>query len=815
MSGAGTTFALEDALIGGTRPWAGNPPVGRGLVVEQGATARIDDVVVDGSQESGVVVYDPTTVFEAHHMVISRTQAVCPSPPPPPGVCELRFGEGLVVGYGATPLVAESAIVSNHHIGVACYDGLPTIRRSLVAWTEALPDGTGGFGMSVKPPGGLMVESSAIVGNRTIGIGVFDKGASLVATGSLIAGTEPPPGATGPSGYGVLVFGGGSVELTGCALVGNHFAGVSAEDDGTLLVARDTVVASTAPMTFPGGGASGGAGISVIGGACAVLERNAVVGNTEAGLMASGISMTANGTVIVGKDASVEATDNLFALTRPSPAPGREAAGVGVDAEIEVTLTGNALTGNHARGLSVTGDRSVTVATGNVIAGNALEASDYLGVRAGVFANGAARLTLEGSAVVDNGGGALRVANPRTRVTARGNVLGWSVPAPGLESTSLGYGCVIDDHASAELEGNAIVDNRVFGISVAAPVKEVTLTGNLVAGTWPRISDGVGGWGLAVGGGPSAEAAVVATGNSFVRNRVSGISVAGQGASLRASGNLVASSTSAGSSSPVAWGVSVDLGATATLLGNALVGNESGGLFAAESTVEANENLVTARIGGAIVDTGFAGIFGGNGAVIELARNAVVDSREFGVFGFAAGTTIGSTGDLVRDTLPGAAEGLHGAGYWLQEGASATLEGSVATGHHVAAVMVLLGADVTVTGSRLAGTAEGRVPERSTADLADGLSCFDATLHADGAVAEDNVRAGIAAWNCDGTVEASVARRNAIGLSIHGDPELQVDGLSQVFDNTTTDRSTDLLPMATEPTEPPPKPTAPGSPKDP
>ena len=87
------------------------------------------------------------------------------------------------------------------------------VSDSLIAATESMPfDPVSGYGASAVVGASMTLDRCAVVDNQAIGVLSSDASASVVLSGSLIAGTKPQPGGV-TWGLGVCAVEGASLTL--------------------------------------------------------------------------------------------------------------------------------------------------------------------------------------------------------------------------------------------------------------------------------------------------------------------------------------------------------------------------------------------------------------------------------------------------------------------------------------------------------------------------------------------------------------------------------------------------------------------------
>lgn len=240
--------------------------------------------------------------------------------------------------------------------------------------------------------------------------------------------------------------------------------------------------------------------------------------------------------------------------------------------------------------------------------------------------------------------------------------------------------------AHATVARCAILANREVGVSAEGPGTELVLSDTVVADTLPADTLNVG-YGLMVSGG----AVTTATGDALVANRQAGVQVHGSGSHLSLSSSLLAETQPAPGEESVV-GVAVVQGATAELVGSAIVETLGYGLFIAGpgTSVEATGNLVRGSGGGARsgVALQVGGVVAQAQAAVVLTGNMIVANEVAGVHLAGEGTTAALLGNLVADNRLDIDDHASGYGVWVDQGSHAVLEGNAIVGNQAYGVEV-------------------------------------------------------------------------------------------------------------------------------
>ena len=597
------SLVVTGSLIEATQPLPGSLTFGRGLVIQDGAHAIIEDTVLRDHHDVGIVVSGAATVAEITRVVVADTQ---------PRASDLTGGRGLSVHTGAHLTLSSSALVGNHDRGVFVAAGAELLASGdLIAGTGVrASDGGGGSGLLVQAATASL-EHSSLVGNHRHGIMVSSPGAALVASGVLVAATEAPPEGDDQA-WGLFVDKGTSATLTGSAIVDNRDVGVLVGLEGATLEAAGNVIARNG-LLAPGPSSA----VDIEWGASAHLVGNAIVDNRGTGLRAYDPEGTAGGAAT-----TVETEGNLIAGTIPGAHEAGRGRGVQVELGARVTLVGDVLRGNHEVGLLAVGATAEATAIGCVIADTRpVPGEPY--TAAGAWVTLGARLTLQQSAVLGNQDMGIFVSGLGSALDVTESVVARTVAA-SLEAMR-GSGVVVHE-GEVLLHGCAIVDNQAAGLMAVEaltglrPDTPIHVADSLIARSAPaRGAEGAGiglyAWGrhvhLAVSGsvvrGSSAAgvaaiyATVDLTGSLIAGTRMgamTGVERLGDGivavyADLTADGLRVEGNDRVGVLVHESWGL---------ISGSQITGNQMGvvlqdvigSVLGEDNTVEGNDaNIVT------------------------------------------------------------------------------------------------------------------------------------------------------------------------------------------------------------------------------
>ena len=460
----GTEVTLTDSLVEHTLPRQSDGRFGRGATAENGAKLTLIDTALVKNHEQGVVAIQDATKLTMTNSLVEDTL---------PSEANAEFGEGVVVAAGAELTLLGTAILGNHFAGVSVQEteAEVTITGNLIEGTLCQQsDGTGGVGVGVLEAK-LTLGESAIVANQINGLDVIGTRSKVTATGALIEGQ---------GGVGIRVYFGATLTLDRSAVVENRGQGISASHAHTNMTATGSLVAGTLPMADAGLGD----GVTVIEGAHATLEANAIVVNRDGGLG------------VQNEGTEVTATGNLIAGTLPAESDSWYGRGVDVNRGAMLVLDANAIVENHDVGLFVGSDGTILTAMRNLIEGTLPNDSNKRSGR-GVSIEFHARATLEANAIVANHDVGLVVLGGGF-VIATSNIIEGTLPRES--DGHFGVGVVSADGATLQLASSILQNNRVSALQVASAATasvsqsliDVVPSGSFTLNNPTRIFDNVG-----------------------------------------------------------------------------------------------------------------------------------------------------------------------------------------------------------------------------------------------------------------------------------------------------------------------------------
>jgi len=328
-SGAATRVTLESVLIRDTKSSATTNTLGDGVWLRKGASAELQNSVLSGNHEAGIVAYDDGTTVSVRDTVVRDTQGQASN---------AAYGEGVWLASGASAELERCWLEGNHETGVRLTGSGTTANLVDVTVASTLPDDLNDWlGVGVIADGGSRAHLDRVTlsGNHTAGLIAFGNGTSVEVLDTLVQDTlEQPSGEL--HGVGLDAYDHASLSVERTALVNNGTAGVMVRD-GAQLQSMDLVVSGTHADTTE----KAGVGVMLQSGALANVARLRATNNTSAGVYATG-----NGTTLHGADVTIEGTKERAT---------DQAGGVGlqVEAGAEAELERATLAENRAAAIHV------------------------------------------------------------------------------------------------------------------------------------------------------------------------------------------------------------------------------------------------------------------------------------------------------------------------------------------------------------------------------------------------------------------------------------------------------------------------------
>jgi len=186
VSGPAAELHLEDVVVRETLARPADSRSGRGLVIKEGAIARVVRAIFERNRDAGMLVSSPGTGASFGDIVVRETES---------RLVDGVFGRGFIVRDGASVTVARASFDRNRDIGVTISGADTAVRLEDVVVTETLEqacardscaDSGQGDGVVVICGGHVEVRRFRIADNAWCGL-MLAHGGYLDESGAVIA----------------------------------------------------------------------------------------------------------------------------------------------------------------------------------------------------------------------------------------------------------------------------------------------------------------------------------------------------------------------------------------------------------------------------------------------------------------------------------------------------------------------------------------------------------------------------------------------------------------------------------------------------
>lgn len=365
-----------------------------------------------------------------------------------------------IVGRCAEKVVLTSTSQRYTGIGVAKVVGVEvsglTIKRHLYA-------------AMVLQGGSLLMKNCVLDDNHALAVYASDPGSRFEMQDSVIRGTRVS--ADGP-GWAVLSDLGADVRLSNSAFIGNSTYGVVVRNAGSTLHVDDSVVAST--LLDASGGS--GFGLLVYRGGSAEVHRSAFIANRGLGIIVSGADTEgASSSAILGEVVVRDTQNGLINQAAAGAMPQYGGRGISVQDRGHLEATRFTLLANTELGVALSGVGAQARFVDGAIVETRASREGILG--RGLAVHGGARVELEGTALVGN----LEVAVDVTEAGSEALIGNSVIRETHAEATGMisGHGLLVTQAAHARVHHSAI--QATDGIGVVAAGATVLVDACLVS----------------------------------------------------------------------------------------------------------------------------------------------------------------------------------------------------------------------------------------------------------------------------------------------------------------------------------------------
>jgi len=270
-AGTGTLLGLDSVIVRGTRA-AGDGDTGGGILAFEGAAIEGTRIVVEGNRVVGVECTSEGTSVVMNDLVVRDTEA---------RERDDIAGRGVIVEAGASFVGSRVVVARNREIGVQV-DGAPSSATLTdLVIRDTLPivrDGTFGMGLVVRAGGWADATRMLVERSRVVGI-LVDGATSAISLEDVVVRDIEADEATSHFGRGLNVQD-GSLEASRVLLERTRESAIFVAGEGARATLDDAIVRDTRSQLSDGRGgkglmAQGGAHVEV---ARAVIERSLGMG---------------------------------------------------------------------------------------------------------------------------------------------------------------------------------------------------------------------------------------------------------------------------------------------------------------------------------------------------------------------------------------------------------------------------------------------------------------------------------------------------------------------------------------------------------
>lgn len=235
-AGAGAMVSARHVLVEGTQPAAGGV-FGRGIEAQSGAELALDSSALVENRDVGIILLDATAGVTRSLVAATLPEAQ-----------RLLGGFAMSVQAGSSLTLQSSALVHNRSAALVARPGASSIDVTESVIARTLPqasDLTNGAGVELQDGPSMNLARTAIVENHSAALAMRGAGTTAAVTETLIASTLPQESDL-DFGLGLQVVRGASLVLESSAIVDNRDVGLLIMDLASAVVARSLVAMTRA-----------------------------------------------------------------------------------------------------------------------------------------------------------------------------------------------------------------------------------------------------------------------------------------------------------------------------------------------------------------------------------------------------------------------------------------------------------------------------------------------------------------------------------------------------------------------------------------
>jgi len=256
--------------------------------------AEISGVLVDRATRAGIAV-GPSARVTGTNVVVRDTQVALGA-----------YGYGLAVGPGSTVDLSRVALERNTSSAMSVLSADVSLGDVVLAGSLPQPrDGQLGVGVEALGAAHVTLRRAAIEGNAQRAVYAYEPGTSVTIEDGVLRATRPGGGS---EGRGLFAHGGAHFALDRVLVADSHEVAILLTETGTSAELRDVLVRDVAPRESDD---LGGAGVALLSGSQATLERVVVRAAREIGVAISGGS-SVSVTDLVVRDIESRQADGDF-----------------------------------------------------------------------------------------------------------------------------------------------------------------------------------------------------------------------------------------------------------------------------------------------------------------------------------------------------------------------------------------------------------------------------------------------------------------------------------------------------------------------
>jgi hypothetical protein len=288
---AGTALTVVDTVVRDTE-WGGTDRTsgGKGLQVQEGATASVTGAVFDRNRDVAVIAGGPGTSVSLSDLVVRDTGS---------RDRDRTRGYGLEAASGATIVLTRAIFERNRELAIVAHDaGTEVTLDNLVVRDTQGRESDLARGRGLQASGGARAQMSRAVfeRNREIAIVAATTGTSVVLADVVVRDTRGRDN-DHALGEGLHAQDGAQVQAARALFEGNRYLAIAAGNEGTSVTLSDLVVRDTRSQESD---RTGGSGLWVSGGAAVEAGRAAFLRNCRVAVVAygSGASLALSDVVV-------------------------------------------------------------------------------------------------------------------------------------------------------------------------------------------------------------------------------------------------------------------------------------------------------------------------------------------------------------------------------------------------------------------------------------------------------------------------------------------------------------------------------------